>query len=81
MNNHLQVTDSIKLSRPELVDITGYEQATKQLNVLHNRGFHRAYINRNGELVLERIHYQAVCQGTATNKPKSANVAFLRKTA
>jgi hypothetical protein len=75
---------TITLSSAELVAITGYEQATKQVNVLHNRGFNRAFINRNGVLVLERKHYEAVCLGNtpATTVAKSsANFGHLRRAA
>lgn len=67
----------ITLQPDELKKITGYEQATKQLNVLRRRGFNRAYISRRG-LVLERAHYDAVCQGQV-DKPaaKEANLSFM----
>lgn len=47
----------------ELVDLTRYERAGKQLEVLHMRGFARAYIDHTGRVVLERAHYEAVCRG------------------
>lgn len=59
---------SIKLTPEELADLTGNKQAAKQLAELHRRGFHRAYIGRHG-LVLERAHYEAVCQG-AIERPR-----------
>lgn len=46
----------ITLSEDELHKLTGYERATKQLSVLHARGFMRAYIDRNGAVVLEECH-------------------------
>lgn len=60
--------------------MTGYATATKQLQVLHNRGFHRAFINRRGVVVLERSHYEAVTRGEAqpTMGTKAANLSFLR---
>lgn len=58
--------------------MTGYSQSTKQLRVLHSRGFVRAYINRRGIVVIERAHYEAVCAGQQQTKAKSANLAFLR---
>lgn len=51
----------ITLEPEELKQLTGYKQATKQLNVLHKRGFPRAVIGRNG-LVVERAHFEAVCR-------------------
>lgn len=68
----------ITLSDAELFAITGYELATKQLNVLRGRGFHRAFIDRNGALVLERAHYEAVCRGESEKPRKSANISFLQ---
>jgi Domain of unknown function (DUF4224) len=57
----------ITLSSEELEAITGYEQPTKQLQVLHRRGFNRAFINSKGRLVLERTHYETVTRGEAQN--------------
>ncbi|MBS4037334.1 MAG: DUF4224 domain-containing protein [Hydrogenophaga sp.] len=42
------------LSAADIEAMTGYVNATKQLQVLRNRGFHRAFINRAGRVVLER---------------------------
>lgn len=55
--------DSPTLSPVELADLTRYQQPRKQLSVLHLRGFHRAYIDHTGQVVLERAHYEAVCRG------------------
>ena len=75
---------SIKLDEEEIFEITGYANATKQLQVLHRRGFHRAFINRLGSVVLERAHYEAVTRGEApatVTSRKSANLAFLKRAA
>ena len=72
---------SITLSDAELLALTAYEQATKQLNVLHSRGFNRAYINRMGNVVLERSHYEAVSRGELQSARKSANLTFLKRAA
>lgn len=72
---------TITLTPTELAEVTGYEQATKQLNVLHSRGFSRAFINRLGTVTLERPHFEAVCAGATQPQTKAANVAFLRKAA
>jgi hypothetical protein len=53
---------AVTLQPNELELLTGYEQATKQLMMLHKRGFNRAFIGRHG-VVLERAHYEAVCRG------------------
>lgn len=80
----------ITLSPEELEAVTGYQQATKQLRVLHTRGFLRAFISRKGGVVLERAHYDAVARGEVLTvakgavlaKPaKVANLAFLRERA
>lgn len=52
----------------ELVELTGYEQPSRQLDALHESGFWRARIRRDGRVVLERPHYEAVCAG-ATPAP------------
>ncbi len=70
------------LTDEDIEALTGYATATKQLQVLQNRGFHRAYINRRGQVVLERAHFEAVSRGeshaTALGS-KAANLAFLRQ--
>lgn len=71
---------SVILTAEEVEALTGYERATKQLEVLHRRGFTRAFINRHGDVVLERTHYEAVSAGQAQNAApaKKANLSFLR---
>ena len=70
----------ITLSADEVEAITGYQLATKQLNVLRERGFTRAFIDRTGKVVLERTHYEAVTKGQALPPPaKAANLSFLRR--
>lgn len=73
------------LSEADVEALTGYSNATKQLQVLHRRGYHRAFINRLGCVVLERAHYEAVARGeaqtTTAPKTKTANLAFLRPAA
>lgn len=72
------MSDSIVMSVEELRALTGYKAATKQLNVLHRRGFLRAYIDRNGHVVLERTHYEAVTRGELQAPKKTANLSFLK---
>lgn len=77
---------SIALTQEEVEAITGYKNATKQLSVLKNRGFVRAYINRRGEVVLERSHYEAVTRCEITNSNQSsmrkvANLSIFNKAA
>jgi hypothetical protein len=71
------MSDGITLSEQEIAALTGYERPTKQLAVLHNRGFLRAYIGRKG-VVLERAHYEAVSRGEVHTATKKANLGFLR---
>jgi hypothetical protein len=71
----------ITLNAAEVQALTGYAVATKQLKVLHARGFVRAFISRKGEVVLERTHYEAVTKGEApavTRQDKRANLSFLK---
>ena len=73
------MSESITLTDAELEAITGYKVATKQLNVLHRRGFLRAFIDRTGSVVLERTHYEAVSRGELLTKPaKVANLSIFR---
>ena len=68
--------NSLTLGPTEIAQLTGYEQATKQLDVLHKRGFTRAFIGRRG-LVLERAHYEAVCRGQIDRlEANKANLSF-----
>ena len=73
--------NDITLSEDEIVALTAYKNATKQLNVLHARGFTRAYIGRGGRVILERSHYEAVTRGELQAPRKSANLSFLHKAA
>ena len=69
------------LTPEEIEALTGYERATKQLQVLQRRSFTRAFINRKGDVVLERTHYEAISAGQAQNAPpagKKANLSFFR---
>lgn len=62
-------SSTLTFTRAELFALTGYRQSKKQLEVLHRRGFSRAYMGRHG-VVLEHAHYIAVCAGkTQPEKP------------
>lgn len=72
---------SITLTPAELVAVTGYSRPCAQLRVLHERGFVRAFIGRTG-VILERVHYEAVCRGQHgqdTRQRPAANLGFLRR--
>lgn len=74
------MSESVVLTKEEIQALTGYQASTRQLEVLRRRGFHRAFINRLGAVVLERTHYEAVSRGEdqAPVKSKKANLSFLR---
>lgn len=59
----------LTMTAAEVREITGgYKRAADQLKALHARGFFRAYL-RDGHVVLERAHYEAVCRG-AIEQPR-----------
>jgi hypothetical protein len=65
---------TITLSPAEIAEITSFTQPCKQLEVLHERGFSRAYRRRaTGEIILERAHYLAVCTGQYNIGKTTAN--------
>ena len=63
---------SLVLSDAELVELTRYRRPGEQLAELQLRGFHRARRARDGAVVLERAHFEAVCAGavSATREPR-----------
>lgn len=63
--------NSVTLSKDELIKLTGYRYPCKQLEILHKRGFNRAYMSRHG-VVLERAHFEAVCKGEVGRNGKTA---------
>ena len=74
------------LSADELWQITGYTTPLRQLDVLHKRGFVRAYRARDGRIILERPHYLAVCRGEfamerSANTQSAVNLSFIRRRA
>jgi hypothetical protein len=52
----------IVLSADELAELTGFVRPNKQLEELHRQGFVRAR-HVNGQVIVERAHYEAVCAG------------------
>lgn len=55
---------SLLLSPEELAEVTGYRQPAAQLRALHERGFWLARRSPiTGRVILDRAHYEAVCQG------------------
>jgi hypothetical protein len=58
------------LSEAELRAITGYVRPSDQVSELRRQGFYRARRARDGSVVLERVHYDAVCgRCVAANEP------------
>ncbi len=55
------MANSLVFSQDELVLLTGYKWASKQLDSLKKAGFFRARLNSAGNVVLERAHYEFVC--------------------
>lgn len=54
----------ILLSDAELIELTDYRQAAKQVEELRRQGFWRARRSpATGRVILERVHYEAVCAG------------------
>ena len=54
---------SLTLSTLELRELTGYKASGRQLTELHRLGFSRSRRDGTGRVVLERAHYEAVCNG------------------
>jgi hypothetical protein len=56
----------LTLSDDELRELTGYTQPTRVLAELHLQGYYRARRSpTTGRVILERAHYDSVCQGRA----------------
>lgn len=73
---------SMTLPPEQIERMTGYVLPCKQLEVLHQRGFVRAYRNRRGEVIVEQSHYDAVTRGQFGASPAarpSVNVSFLKR--
>lgn len=63
----------IVLSEDELKRLTGYTQPARVLAELRLQGYHRARRSpTTGRVILERAHYDSVCQGRdkPTDTPK-----------
>lgn len=64
---------SATLSADEIYSITGYRRPAEQLAELLRQGFYRARRSpSDNTVILERPHYDAVCQGAAktANEPR-----------
>jgi len=65
----------LTLTEAELFALTHYKRRADQLRELHRQGFHRARIGRDGSLILERAHYDAVASGRG--EPAAPRVRLL----
>lgn len=65
---------NITLTPQELVELTGYRRGGDQLKALHAAGYWRARLAPTGRVVVERVHFEAVCKGqtagSAAPRPK-----------
>lgn len=73
---------SLTLSPEEVKAASGgYRYASRQIVELHKLGFHRATLDKNGHVRLERAHYEAVCRGTVERpRPKVKPVTAVERT-
>ncbi len=62
------MSSTVVLTSDEIHLITGYTSPSKQLDVLHKRGYVRAFRSREGVIILERKHFESVCAGTFSQK-------------
>jgi hypothetical protein len=63
---------ALTLTHDELIELTGYRLATRQLAELKRQGFYRARRSPvTGRVILERGHYDAIIQA-GTAKPAAA---------
>lgn len=71
MANRPEAADLV-MSDAEVEALTRYKRQAEQLAELQRRGFHRARIARDGTLILERAHYEAVCTAgtSAAREPR-----------
>jgi hypothetical protein len=72
---------SITLTDDELLELTRYSRPSDQLRALHKRGFSRAYLDRFGQVVLERAHFLAVCSGAVELPRPQVRMPQLRQVA
>lgn len=70
------MTDPIRLTQQELVDLTGYQRGGDQLRTLHKRGYARAYRNAAGHVVLERAYYLAICSAGQPQQRPANGIAW-----
>jgi len=67
------------LTPEELAQVTGYRRAGDQLAELQRQGFYRARRSpTTGNIILERVHYDAVCAGTRPVNEPQVRVPQLR---
>lgn len=64
---------SICLTTDELIALTGYHQPARQVAELRGQGFWRAR-HKDGRVILERAHYEAVCAGAQPERKITGRV-------
>ena len=71
---------TLRLTSAEIADLTGLSQPRRQLADLREHGFVRARLGRDGQVILERAHYEAVCRGefATTASPRDTSRPQLR---
>jgi Domain of unknown function (DUF4224) len=72
------MTSDVIMTALELKLLTGYSQPCKQLEVLRARGFHRAIVGREGQVLLERPHFEAVCRSESSSLHRDINLTFMK---
>ncbi len=67
------------LSADEIESVTGYRRQADQLAELHRQGFYRARLSpTRARVILERVHYDAVCAGSGPSKSPKVRVPTVR---
>lgn len=69
------------LSDDEILKITRYKHAAKQLAELHRQGFARARLARDGSVILERPHFIAVCSGQVSEPERPKPRLLMKRSA
>ena len=78
LHKKVGMTSDVIMTALELKLLTSYSQPCKQLEVLRARGFHRAFVGREGQVLLERAHFEAVCRGESSSLSSDINLTFMK---
>ncbi len=66
------MTDLV-LAPAEIQVLTGCKRPKDQVEELQKQGFYRARTARDGSVVLERAHYDAICRGSPLSTQSLSN--------